>query len=297
MSATKNIGASVRARLLNRARTDKVDFNNMLTRYALERLLYRLSVSKWSIEFLLKGALLFDLWFEQPQRPTRDIDLLGFGPADLGHLATVFRDICGQECDDGIAFSQASVNVAEIRKDANYVGLRVSLLGTLNGARCAIQIDVGYGDAVTPAAESVLFPVVLEGMPPPTLRAYPVYTVVAEKYQAMVNLGIANTRMKDYFDLWILARHAAIDQAILGSAIQATFERRGTPIPVDTPLGLSATFAADPVKQRQWKAFLSKNKLNAPELVEVIVVLQGMVGIALQPAETGPTPGPGSDRQ
>jgi predicted nucleotidyltransferase component of viral defense system len=279
MSATKNIGASVRARLLNRALADKVDFNLLLTRYALERLLYRLSVSAWSNEFLLKGALLFDLWFDQPQRPTRDIDLLGFGPAGLEHLTTVFQEICGQAGADGIEFDPASVRAAEIRKDANYEGLRITLLGTLDGAGCAIQVDVGYGDAVTPAADSVLFPVVLEDMPRPTLRAYPVYTVVAEKYQAIVNLGIANTRMKDYFDLWILARHATIDRTILNQAIQATFERRGTPIPTDMLLGLSAVFAADPAKQQQWKAFLSKNKLKAPELLEVVVVLQGLVGI------------------
>jgi predicted nucleotidyltransferase component of viral defense system len=280
MSAMKNIGASVRARLLNRARADKVDFNLMLTRYALERLLYRLSVSAWSNEFLLKGALLFDLWFDQPQRPTRDIDLLGFGPAGLDHLTTVFRELCGQACDDGMEYDQASVRAVEIRKDANYEGVRVTLLGTLDGARCAIQVDVGYGDAVTPAADNVLFPVVLEEMPRPALRAYPVYTVVAEKYQAMVSLGIANTRMKDYFDLWILALHATIDRTVLGEAIQATFERRGTPIPFDAPLGLSAGFAADPMKQQQWKAFLFKNKLKAPELGEVVVVLQGLVGIA-----------------
>lgn len=204
----------------------------MLTRYALERLLYRLSVSAWSKEFLLKGALLFDLWFDQPQRPTRDIDLLGFGPAGLYHLTTVFQEICGQACDDGMAYDQASVRATEIRKDANYEGVRVTLPGTLDGARCAIQVDVGYGAAVTPAADSVLFPVVLEDMPQPTLRAYPVYTVVAEKYQAMVSLGIANTRMKDYFDLWILVQHATIDRTILEEAIHATFLLRGTPIQV-----------------------------------------------------------------
>lgn len=234
------------------------------------------------MNFLLKGALLFDLWFDQPQRPTRDIDLLGFGPAGLEHLTTVFQEVCAEASDDGIEYDQASVRATEIRKDANYEGVRVTLLGTLDVARCAIQVDVGYGDAVTPAADSVIFPVVLEDMPRPTLRAYPVYTVVAEKYQAMASLGIANTRMKDYFDLWILARHATIDRSILGQAIQATCERRGTPVPVDTPLGLSAVFAADPAKQQQWKAFLSKNKLNAPELGEVVVVIQVLVGITGQ---------------
>jgi hypothetical protein len=279
MNAKKNISASVRARLLNLARGRGVDFNLVLTRYTLERLLYRLSVSEWSNAFLLKGALLFDLWFDEPHRPTRDIDLLGFGPAGSDHLASVFQAICGQFCDDGIEFDQASVRAVEIRKDANYGGLRINLMGTLDGARCAVQIDVGYGDAVTPAADDVLFPVVLDDMPQPMLRAYPVYAVVAEKYHAMVSLGIANTRMKDYFDLWILARHATIDRAILSQAVQATFARRGTAIPVGTPLGLSPPFAADPMKRQQWKAFLAKSKLTAPGLDEVVVVLQRLVGI------------------
>jgi predicted nucleotidyltransferase component of viral defense system len=279
MSTTKNIAASIRARLLNKARADKVDFNLMLTRYALERLLYRLSVSQWSDNFLLKGALLFDLWFDQPQPPTRDIDLLGFGPAELDQLTDVFQKICDQPCDDGMAYDHGSVSAAEIRKDANYDGVRVTLLGFLDGARCAVQVDVGYGDAVTPAADSVQFPVLLDDMPQPTLRAYPVYTVVAEKYQAMVNLGMANTRMKDYFDLWVLARHSTIDHAILLKAINATFARRNTPLPAGTPIGLSSEFGADMVKQQQWNAFLSRNKLVAPDLSEVVTVLQALLKI------------------
>jgi predicted nucleotidyltransferase component of viral defense system len=279
MSARKNIAASIRTRLLNKARADKVDFNLMLTRYALERLLYRLSVSQWSDHFLLKGALLFDLWFDQPQRPTRDIDLLGVGPAELDHLTDVFQKICDQTCDDGMAYDHSSVRAAEIRKDANYDGVRVTLLGFLDGARCAVQVDVGYGDAVTPAADSVQFPVLLDDMPQPTLRAYPVYTVVAEKYQAMVSLGMTNTRMKDYFDLWILAKHATIDRAILLMAIDATFARRNTLLPGDTPIGLSSAFGADLIKQQQWNAFLSKNKLVAPDLSEVVTVLQGLLNI------------------
>ena len=277
MSEKKNIAASIRARLLNRARAENFDFNLMLTRYALERLLYRLSVSAWADQFLLKGALLFDLWFDQPHRPTRDIDLLGFGPAELDHLLTVFRHICGLPCEDGMIFDQSSVRVAEIRKEANYGGIRITLSGVLNDARCAVQVDVGYGDAVTPAPETASFPVLLDDLPHPTLRVYPVYTVVAEKYQAMVNLGIANTRMKDYFDLWILAQHAELDRNVLTDAIAATFERRGTILPTDAPLGLSKAFSGDPIKRQQWKAFLSKNKLVAPDLDEVIAELQKLL--------------------
>lgn len=274
MSEKKNIAASIRARLLNRARAENIEFNLMLTRYALERLLYRLSISRWSDQFLLKGALLFDLWFDQPQRPTRDIDLLGVGSAELDHLGMVFMEICAQACEDGIVFDPVSIRTAEIRKEANYDGVRITLIGTLDNARCAVQVDVGYGDAVTPEPESLRFPVLLDDLPRPTLRVYPVYTVVAEKYQAIVSLGMANTRMKDYFDLWVLARFSQFDMNMLTQAMTATFERRGTFLPFDTPLGLSAVFADDLIKQQQWKAFLSKNKLVAPALTEVIATLR-----------------------
>lgn len=279
MSSSKNVAASIRARLLNRARTNEIDFNLMLTRYALERLLYRISISAWSDQFLLKGALLFDLWFDLPQRPTRDIDLLGFGPAELDHLANAFQQICAQSCTDGIVFDPVSVRAAEIRKESLYDGIRITLIGVLDNARCAVQVDIGYGDAVTPAPESVLFPVLLDDLPRPSLRAYPVYTVVAEKYQAMVSLGIANTRMKDYFDLWILARHTEFDSKVLTQAIAATFLRRNTPVPVVAPFGMSAAFAVDPTKRQQWNAFLSKNKLVAPDLIEVISCLQALIGV------------------
>lgn len=274
-----NRAASVRARLLNRARADRTDFNLILTRYSLERLLYRLSVSPWADQFLLKGALLFDLWFDQPHRPTRDIDLLGFGPSELDDLIEVFQQVCVQPSDDGMVFDQGSVQAARIRKEANYEGVRVTLLGTLDGARCSVQIDVGYGDAVTPAAEIVQFPALLDDVAPPSLRAYPVYTVIAEKYEAIASLGMANTRLKDYFDLWFLATYAEIDEAILRQAVQATFARRRTEVPQAAPLGLSDAFAASPTKQQQWRAFLSKSKLMAPDLAEVIAELRRLLGL------------------
>jgi predicted nucleotidyltransferase component of viral defense system len=278
MKAT-NRAASVRARLLNRARTEKADFNLMLTRYSLERLLYRLSVSPWADQFLLKGALLFDLWFDQPHRPTRDIDLLGFGPSDIEHLIEVFQQVCMMPSDDGILFDHASVRAAPIRKEANYEGVRVTLVGTLDNARCSVQIDVGYGDAVTPAPELVQFPALLDDVAAPSLRAYPVYTVIAEKYEAIVSLGMANTRMKDYFDLWFLATYAEIDTAILRQAVQATFARRRTEVPAVVPMGLSGIFVASPIKQQQWRAFLSKSKLEAPDLDEVVVKLRGLLAL------------------
>lgn len=278
MSAPKNVGASVRARLLNLAKGNGSDHGLILTKYALERILYRLSVSPWSDAFLLKGALLFDVWFDQPQRPTRDLDLLGFGPSELDHVAALFREVCALVCEeDGIAFDPTTVRVGEIRKEANYAGVRVTLLGMLDGARCAVQIDVGYGDAITPEPERMSFPVLLEDMARPVMRAYPTYTVVAEKYQAMVSLGMANTRLKDYFDLWVLAKHITFDPDVLQQAIAATFARRGTPIPEELPLGLSDAFAQDSSKIQQWKAFLGKNKLQAPPLDERVGELRPML--------------------
>ena len=286
MSTSKNVAASVRARLLTRAQEQDMDYNLILTKYALERLLYRLGASQWADAFLLKGALLFDLWFDQPHRPTRDMDLLGFGSADMADLVTVFSTVCALPQDDGIVFDPASVRATEIRKEANYAGMRVTLLGVLDGARCAVQIDVGYGDAVTPEAERVRYPVLLAGMAAPQIRAYPRYTVVAEKYQAMVSLGMVNTRLKDYFDVWFMTQHAALDPTVLLQAIAATFTRRGTPLPQSLPMGLSDAFAKDPSKEKQWAAFLNKNRLQAPPLHTLVRELRAVLWERIGPRDT-----------
>ncbi|MBP6582431.1 MAG: nucleotidyl transferase AbiEii/AbiGii toxin family protein [Chromatiaceae bacterium] len=274
-----DIGASIRARLLNKAKAEGQDFNLVLTRYALERLLYRLGSSSHAERFLLKGALLFDLWFDIPHRPTRDVDLLGFGPAEIPILEAVFRDLCAaaSEPDDGICFQAETVRGGEIRKEANYAGIRVTLVGLLAGARCPVQVDVGFGDAVTPAPEPVNYPVMLPELPAPRLRAYPRYTVVAEKLDALVTLGIANSRMKDYFDLWVLARQADFDGDILTQAIRATFDRRATPLPDGVPFGLTEDFARDRQKQVQWRAFLAKNALQPVPLAEVLDLLRHLL--------------------
>jgi predicted nucleotidyltransferase component of viral defense system len=271
-----DIGASIRARLLNKAKAEGQDFNLVLTRYALERLLYRLGSSSHAERFLLKGALLFDLWFDIPHRPTRDLDLLGFGPAEIPILEAVFRDLCvgASEPNDGIRFQAETVRGMEIRKEANYAGIRVTLAGLLAGARCSVQVDVGFGDAVTPAPEPVDYPVILPELPTPRLRAYPRYTVVAEKLDALVTLGIANSRMKDYFDLWVLARQADFDGYILTQAIRATFDRRATQMPDGVPFGLTPDFAEDRQKQIQWQAFLRKNALGQVSLPEVLDMLR-----------------------
>lgn len=269
MSA-RNLGASVRGRLLNKARAENQDFGLLLTRYALERILFRLSISAQRDQFLLKGALLFDLWFEVPHRPTHDADLPGFGSAEISHLEEAFRDICRIEVEDGVVFQPDSVRAIEIRKEASYAGVRVTLMGLLDSARCTLQIDVGFGDAVIPAPDDVCYPVILPEMPEPRLRAYSRYTVVAEKLEALVSLGMLNSRMKDFFDLWVLAKHSEFDGEILVHAVAATFMRRQTRLPEGMPVGLSDEFLDDVQKQKQWLAFLRKNTLDAIPLPTVV---------------------------
>lgn len=270
----RNLAASVRARLLDRARETGQDFNLILTRYALERLLYRLSISPHADQFLLKGALLFDLWFDVPHRPTRDADFLGLGSAELPHLETIFRDICRVDTEDGVTFRPDTVQAAEIRKEANYAGVRVTLLGLIDRAHCPVQIDIGFGDAVTPGPVEVRYPVMLPNFQSPKLHVYPRYTVVAEKLEAIAALGIANSRMKDFFDLWILSRYTEFEGETLRRAIRATFVRRKTTLPAGIPFGLTDDFARDTQKQTQWQAFLGKNRLEALELEVILAALR-----------------------
>lgn len=269
-SSAVNLATSVRARLLNVAKAQSVDFNQMLVRFALERILYRLAQSQHAERFLLKGALLFSLWYDIPHRATRDADLLGFGASDPEGVANTFREIAAIVVDDGIVFDPSSVTVEEIRKEAGYGGVRVLILGELANARCRTQIDVGFGDAVTPAPVQSVYPVLLDDLPAPKLRTYPTYTVVAEKLHAIALLGMTNSRLKDYFDLSVLMEREALDTDLLVKAIQATFERRGMAIPEALPMGLSDEFAHDPTRQSLWLAFLRKNEL-APEPLPIVV--------------------------
>jgi hypothetical protein len=268
-----NKAISVHARLLNRARSTGEDFNLLLTRYSLERFRYRLSISEYKGQYLLKGALLFDLWFDSPHRPTRDMDLLGFGSNDVATMAASMQAICSIESDDGLIFLGDSLKAYEIREDAKYGGIRIELLGMLGNARCPVQIDIGFGDAVTPKAIEVLFPTILKDNPAPVLRAYPKETVIAEKLDAIVSLGMANSRMKDYFDLYILFRETKLDAQIVSAAIMRTFKRRGTAIPGELPIGLTGEFAENAQKILQWRAFLIKNGIKAPTLAEVVEVI------------------------
>lgn len=274
---TSNLPASILARLLALAKQRGDNHSLLLNRFAMERLLARVSMSPHAGRFLLKGALLFTLWYDAPHRPTRDADLLGFGPDDEANLMATFREIAAMDLGDGIVFAPDSVRAHAIREDNTYGGTRINLLAHIGSARCALQIDVGFGDAVTPEPETVVYPTLLGDFQAPTLRVYPVYTVIAEKYQAMVMLGQANSRMKDFFDLAVIAQRTELDGATLASAIAATFARRQTEIPSDRPLALTQQFSQDAGKLSQWQAFLSKNHIQAASLGDIVALLDDLL--------------------
>lgn len=276
--------ASVRARLLNVAKAQGSDFNQVLVRFALERILYRLSQSQHADRFLLKGALLFTLWYDMPHRATRDADLLGFGASDLDSVTQTFRDIASVGVDDGMVFDPASVVADVIRKDTGYGGVRILISGHLANARCKTQIDIGFGDAVTPAPQDAVYPVLLQDLPAPHLRTYPVYTVIAEKLHAIALLGMTNSRMKDYFDLSVLLQRESLEPELLAQAVKATFERRGMAVPTGLPLGLTDEFANDPTRQVLWQAFLKKNELGIEPLFAVVARLRDVLEAALKQA-------------
>jgi hypothetical protein len=256
MTERRNIAASVRQRLLNASRARREDFQVTLTRYAIERLLYRLSKSAHREQFIIKGAMLFSAWNEVPHRPTRDLDLLSFGTSDIPRLEGMFREIVNTEVEpDGLEFFAESVRGGRIKEDQEYEGVRLSIQARLEHARLSLQIDIGFGDAVTPAPEEIEYPTLLADLPAPRLRAYSRYSVVAEKFQAMVMLGIANTRMKDFFDVWTLAGSFNFDGRVLCQAMKMTFERRETEIPSTAPLALTPEFYEDRTKQSQWEHF------------------------------------------
>lgn len=273
--AKKDVAASVRQRLLNIAKEKEEDFNLILTRYGLERALYRLSQSKWRDQFLLKGAMLFAIWHDDPHRPTRDADFLGFVNAEIDEITDIFQSLCCLEVEnDGLIFDPKSVRVEEIRENNAYEGIRVRLNGKLSSAKITLQFDIGFGDAVTPDPEDIVYPTLLD-QEAPKLKAYPVYTVIAEKFEAMVKLGIANSRMKDFYDLWILAQKFDLEGPILMDAIKATFNRRKTEIPKNTPLAFSKEFYDDDSKKKQWSAFLNKNGIDSSKnLNEVVGALE-----------------------
>jgi predicted nucleotidyltransferase component of viral defense system len=268
-----NIAASVRQRLLNLSRQRGEDFQLILIWYAAERFLYRLTMSEHSRQFILKGAMLLNVWMDRSHRPTRDLDFAGYGEASPERLITIFREICEVEVEeDGLQYDTESIQVNEIRENQQYQGQRVRLMAYLEAARIPVQIDIGFGDVVSPEAEEISYPTLLDS---PVLRilAYPPETVISEKLQAMVALGMLNSRMKDFYDLRMIAKLFTFDGSKLVEAIRATFNRRKTEIPEFAPVALTEEFSADRDKVTQWKAFLTRSglentALDLPQIIE-----------------------------
>jgi predicted nucleotidyltransferase component of viral defense system len=296
----KNIAASVRQRLLMEARETSRPFSELLQYFAMERFLYRLSKSRYADKFVLKGALMLTVWEAPLTRPTMDIDLLGRVENSIENIVELTREICRQGVEpDGIDFDTTTVEAERIAEDADYEGIRVRFRGSLDTARFVIQLDIGFGDIVIPSPEPASYPTLLD-LPAPRIRGYSRESTIAEKFEAMVKLGILNSRMKDFYDIWLLLRHFDFGGPILAEAISKTFSMRGTNIQSE-PIALTNNFADDTDKAAQWRGFIRKNQLkNVPQnLVEVVTVIAAFLRpIAVHLAEgtafkgTWKAPGP-----
>lgn len=285
----KNLAASVHARLARRRAQTGEDYNVLLVRFTLERLLYRLSRSRHREQFILKGAMLFALWEPALHRVTRDLDLMGFGQPSPERLTQIFQDLCGMEVEaDGVSFDAGSVTCEDIRAQDEYAGVRVKLKAAVGKAVVPLQVDVGFGDALPVAPVEIIFPVMLD-MAPPRLRAYSRETVVAEKLEAIVRFGMVNMRFKDYFDLHYLARKFPFDGDLLVKSIAATFARRRTAFPAGLPVGLTHTFSNDPAKTQGWRAFWHRtgSKTEPPAFATVVELLAGFLEPPLVTAAKG----------
>lgn len=269
MSA-RDLGASVRQRLLNQSRAQGRPFQELLQYFAMERFLYRLSKSPFAGRFVLKGALLMIAWRAPFSRPTLDIDLAGRTNNELDHIRSIVGEVCDASVEpDGIDFDSKSVEATRIKEDADYEGVRVRFQATLAKARIPMQIDIGFGDVIVPQPAEVEYPALLE-FPPPILIAYPKETVVAEKLEALTVLGLLNSRIKDYYDLALLARSYPFDGAILVEAIRATFRHRETAIE-EVPVGLTDAYSSDPARAAQWKAFVRRSRFDSRSTLDELV--------------------------
>lgn len=273
-----NLAHSVAQRLLNFSKEKNEDFNFVLARYGVERLLYRLTQSQEGGRFILKGASLFLVWFGHSFRTTRDVDLLGMGSPSIESLSDLFRTLCNADSTaiDGLTFLADSVQAGRIKEDQEYEGVRVQLRAMLGRSRIDLQVDIGFGDTITPAAERITFPTLLDG-PAPIMLAYPPYTSIAEKFHAMVSRDLANSRMKDFYDICVMFRSFQLKAEILAEAIRKTNERRGTGLPTKLPVALTKSFWNDTLKQGQWNAFVKRSRLTLPmgNLESVILELRG----------------------
>jgi len=279
----RNAAASVHQRLLNKAKESSRPFNELLQHFAIERFIYRLSISPHADRFILKGALMFSVWGGPVSRTTKDMDFLGRIDNDLETIATVMKSICelAVEPGDGLTFDQGTLTVERIADDAEYKGVRVHVPGNLGNARIALQIDVGFGDEIVPGPCKIEFPTLLD-FPAPKLNGYTMESTISEKFHAMVKLGILNSRMKDFYDIWLLSRSFEFHGVRLSDAIVNTFKVRQTPVTAN-PSVFDSSFIDDAGKQAQWRGFIVKTKLTAaPEKFEnVIIDIKKFLGPAL----------------
>ena len=276
----KNIAASIRERLLIKARETNRPFGELLQYFAMERFLYRLSKSRFADNFVLKGALMLTVWEAPVTRPTMDIDLLGRIENSTETITKVIKEICIQEVNpDGIVYDTDKVEAERIAEDADYEGIRIRFRGSLDAARFVIQLDIGFGDVIVPSPESMNYPTILD-LPAPQLRGYSRESTIAEKFEAMVKLGILNSRMKDFFDIWLMSHEFDFDGNILAEAITKTFSTRGTKIPAE-PLALTDAFAKDATKANQWRGFVRKNRLS--EIPKDLPEVTASIGALLKP--------------
>lgn len=275
-----NIAASIRYRLLNLSKERREDYNYLLILYLGERLLYRLSKSRYQQQFILKGATLFKVWNGEPHRATKDLDFLSFGNNEVEYIEKVFQEICLINCEEnGIIFLSESIKAQVIKEDQQYEGVRVEIIGKLGTNQCKLQVDIGFGDVVTPNPQEELINTILPDTPKPKLIIYPRETVIAEKFQAMVDLGIKNSRLKDFYDIWFLCKDFEFQGDLLCQAIGNTFKRRKTEIPIKEPLAFTQEFTNNPQKSKEWAAFLNKIKKGNPQLAfdEVVTVIKSFI--------------------
>ncbi len=265
----RNLEASVKSRLLTLARAQREEFQSVLTRYAAERFLYRLSVSPFRGRFVLKGASLFLLWLGSPHRATRDLDLLGFGSQETETITQTFQALCRQPVeDDGLLFDPITVSTTTTREGEKYAGLHVVFQASLGKAIIPMQVDIGFGDIITPSAMEVEMPSLLNSSRA-HLLSYPRETVVAEKCEAMIDLGLGNSRLKDFYDLRYLAMHFDFDGTLLHDALAATCRQRGTVILSLPPSALTSGFYGDVGRARQWQAFWKRSDLSGEPFVSL----------------------------
>ena len=262
---TTNVAASIRSRLLNKSKSDGIEFQVFLVRYATERFLYRLGLSSARDRCILKGANLLILWMDEPYRATRDVDFLAFGESTEAAIRDVVSAICAVPCpEDGLGWDLSNLAVTSIRESQRYGGERVRLVALLDGARITLQIDFGFGDVVFPHPEEMPLPTLLPNIPAPNVLVYTQVSAIAEKFEAMVQLGAGNTRMKDFSDIWALSETCPFDGADLREAVARCFERRGTNLAQDTPTPLTQAYYSSAEGQRNWQAHLGRQNILTP---------------------------------